>query len=278
MSTPADFPDWQAPQAHATAISTTGVPLLTKSVLLLNALPAILGGLSYSSATLSVSQTGYEIRVSGTIPSAATIPFFEVFLLWEDSTSGLTVATDSFIIPAVSAGAGLLVRGTGPTKGDRVVVEVNNLDPAQTLTAAVTVLLNSRTYAGDDWCWMNPFNSGVVVPGIPLAAQPPDETVLGIGTSLVLPASGSVSRLCGMGARGWVNLAGNTATTPFASIIATVFPQPASVYGGGGIAFRQQLSQSQFAFTFRGVRAPLLVQFNNTSATAGVVSFMLNQT
>jgi hypothetical protein len=148
-----DYPDYQTPQAHADTISNTGVPLLTRPDNLLNFTGTVGSGAAVVPLSLGiVSKIGYEIFLRfyapGTNQSIITVQ-----MQWSDSVSGQVVTTEEWDF---YAGSGLItnahiIRGAGPTKGDRLTVQVNQ--NASTVTASFTIIIaqNSRIYARDDW-------------------------------------------------------------------------------------------------------------------------------
>jgi hypothetical protein len=151
MSTPADYPDFATPQAHATAISITGVPLLTLAgTLLTSQVFNIPAGGNLNSAVLPITQLGYEISLACSIPVAATIPFIDVDMVWTDPTGMITVAQEKWSLPCASTGTQTQI-GSGPTKGAQLQLKFTNQDPAQIATVTAVVLSNSRVYSRDRW-------------------------------------------------------------------------------------------------------------------------------
>lgn len=141
-----------SPAQIAAQIALSGVSLLSRPTVV--AKVAATGVAASGTVTLinaaPITQTGYEIAVTAQIPAAATVPAGDYVLTWTDSVSGQVVSTEKWRLAASSAAAQQYC-GTGPTKGDTLTLAVTNLDPAQILTAAVTLTQNSRTYIRDDW-------------------------------------------------------------------------------------------------------------------------------
>lgn len=270
--TVADFPDWQAPQAHADQIAVTGVPLLTKSTLLANTVYTNLAaGASNGTVGLPVTQTGYEIILNPKFAAGTTNPFIEVQLQWVDSGTGLQVASDSFYLPGSEAPSGLAVFGRGPTKGNQLFVTVTNLSSNNPVTTALTVLQNSRVYASDVWRFQNSSVNNQTVAGFTLPTFPDDESCLGTVTGASVAASGSASWLMGIGSGGPV-----TVTLECSGPVATnarfhAYALPSSVYGTTAPLIAYQAANLNQAYTFNPPRAPWLLQAVNT-ATSGAMT------
>lgn len=159
----ADIGNLHAPgQTVANEVSTTGVPLLSKSSTLHHspstAIPA--NSSTNAGSPYVITQIGYEISIGlSTIPSA-TIPGAAVTLTWTDSVSGDIVAVEQWMLAAGSSAFQQYI-GTGPTKGDTLTLNIANLDAAQVLTYTLTISQNSRVYTRDDWRQQ----TNVTVPG-----------------------------------------------------------------------------------------------------------------
>lgn len=148
-----DYTDYNTHQAHADAISNTGVPLLARPGNLVN----FTGTVAFSStvtiaSNVAVSKIGYEIFLSFFAP-ASNQSICTVQLIWSDSVSGLVVLTDQwdFYAGSGTSSNAHVIRGSGPTKGDTLTVKVSQ--NASTITASFTIVMaqNSRVYLRDDW-------------------------------------------------------------------------------------------------------------------------------
>lgn len=147
-----DFPDWQAPQAHATAISTTGAPLLrftsnlgsgSNQALAANLTTTLLN-------TVSLNQPGYEGVFSLTMPSGSgTVPFVRMVIVWTDATTGLTVGQRTFFMTCGN-GQALSYYIHGPTKGNQVSITVTVLDALVGATLTWGFNLTSHVYLNDN--------------------------------------------------------------------------------------------------------------------------------
>lgn len=147
-----DYPDFLTPQANATAISTTGAPLLALSGSLATDLTITLkGGQSVSVPNLLISQLGYEIQISSTVGNGDTNPFVIADMQWSDPASGLIVAEEQWCLPCADAGAINTFNGTGPTKAAQLSINFTNLEATEDATVTVVMLTNSRVYLKDRW-------------------------------------------------------------------------------------------------------------------------------
>ncbi len=145
-------------------IATSGVPLLSKAVSLLNGSGAVLtpGG-TKNYATLAVSQIGYEIALS-VLSGAAAIPFVQWTVQWIDSTTGLITSEEDYYTAGGSSSACTVV-GTGPAKGDQLKISATNLDSSVNATVGCVVTQNSRVYIRDSWAQSAfPAVNGYVLP------------------------------------------------------------------------------------------------------------------
>lgn len=190
-----DYPDWQTPQAHATQISVTGVPLLTKSTNIINDVNRNVpfgGGKVTIASNVGVTQIGYEIAITALISSLApTLPILTVDMTWTDSVSSTVVGHETWNVPIGSSGAGSLHVGTGPTKGNLLTVKLANNDSAQNATVTTVVNQNSRVYGRDDWRTES-FNA---IPNATLPLHDQQGNTLLDFLSASLGALGSVSRI-----------------------------------------------------------------------------------
>jgi hypothetical protein len=189
--TVADYPDFTTPQAHATAISITGVPLLALAgTLLTSQVFNVPASSSLSSSVLPITQLGYEISLACSIPNTATVPFVDVDLLWTDPTGMITVAQEKWSLPCASTGTFTQV-GTGPTKGAQLQLKLTNQDPAQIATVTAVILSNSRVYNRDRWMPVTLAN----IPTFTGLAGDPRREVLGLVDALSVGAGLTATRL-----------------------------------------------------------------------------------
>jgi hypothetical protein len=190
-----DYADYATPQAHATQISVTGVPLLTKSTNIINDVAHNIpfgGGAVTIANNVPVAQIGYEISVTALIAAGSnTLPIITVELVWTDSTTGTTVEHDTWNLPVASSGVGSVHVGTGPTKGNRLTVKLSNNDGAANMTVTTVVNQNSRVYGRDDWR-TETFNS---IPLATVASHDQQGNVLCAFTSPALAANAAVTRI-----------------------------------------------------------------------------------
>jgi hypothetical protein len=153
VSTPFDFPDWQTPQAHASRIAATGVPLLRAGTnVKAGTGTTIAGGASSTLLTAgAISQPGYEISIQASMPAGTgTLPFVAIELLWTDVGSTLPTARRDIVITAGNAPANAVTSFfNGPCRGGTLQVIAKNLDPAVTVTLNWAINQTSHVYEHD---------------------------------------------------------------------------------------------------------------------------------
>lgn len=272
----ADFPDFQVPQAHATAIATTGVPLLTVPNTLISALLQVVaaaGGTLVKTATFT--QVGYALQVIVNFPAAATNPFCEVALTWSDPVSGQVYDEAHYFVAGAAGASGFTTLGNGPVRAGQLTVTVTNLDAAQAATVTLEVAQDSCIRTADRWYWRNATDNGLTVPGFTLAQLPDDEDVLGILHNLVVPASGSLVVLCGMAPGRSVQLSGTVGTISPSSLQFKVQAVPTSVYTTAGDLLDTTPTTAAWNYQFLMPRAPVIWTITNSSTVAGNVFAML---
>lgn len=267
VSVATDYPDWAPHVAQAQQIAATGVPLLTAASVVYNAAGVnIAGNSAYAPGPQVVSQIGYEFWIQASTGAAATVPFLQVKLTWDDTVSGRTVATDTFTVPAASSAGGFVVAGRGPSKASQVVLTVLNLDPAIAASVNLVMLQNSRVYPKDDWRWLMGAAAPATVPGFTLPSLPADESVLGIVSNITIPAGANSSiYLCGMH-NGLVAIGLNVSAGTLSALDLQLAAAPNTVYGSNN-PLSSGPPQSA-AYQIAGPRAPIRVIFHNTSTAA----------
>lgn len=268
-----DFPDWQAPQANATAIAGTGVPLLTSASLVTNQTKSVAAAATQVLGPFTISQIGYELLITASIPAAATNPFIEVVINWFDSGTNTLMQTDSFAAVCGTATLTNFVTAMrGPSKADQVRISLTNADSAQAATVNVTMLQNSRVYPSDLLYWPNLWPTTLAVPVFTLPTIPPDEDCLGILSAVAIPASSSITRLMAP-YNGPIIVGFNMNTGQLSSLNFFLAPEPLSNYGSNNPVFGATPPSS--SFTVGGPRAPLRMVVTNTATTSVTVTMGL---
>lgn len=273
-----DFPDWQAPQAHATQIAATGVPLLVKSTSVLDITGRVIGANgSYQSGNLAVSQPGFECVILAQIPNTATVPFVRVRLAWVDSSSAQIVAETIWIQPASTVAPGWQCMARGPSKADLVQVTVTNLDAAQAVTAGIVLLANSRVYPGDVLVNDTFQNSSAAVPAWTLAPNSPLTEVLGQVTNQNIGASSQFTWLLppGNGAKGVLTM--NTGAATVSNVRVNLYPVPPSQFSNSPPLVPGLPAANDFASEFVVPRCPMSLTVANLATTAISTSWTLVQ-
>lgn len=142
-----------SPAQIAAAITLSGLPLVTKSTVLLNQNNQTLGsGNTFTSPILSITQSAYHIFFSAVDNVAGTQHrTIQVQISWLDSTTGQTVQIDRFfILPGATGGSAHQIVGDGPTKGDQAQVQIINNDTVA-VTYNFTFAQSSRNFVRDTW-------------------------------------------------------------------------------------------------------------------------------
>lgn len=266
MSVVSDYPDYSPHVATAQQVAATGVPLLTLATLLVNeGSKTIPGGNNLTVPAVLVSQIGYEIQVSASVPAAATNPFLLVELQWTDPATGILCGRDDFVVPMGTTGNPFLVIGSGPTKAAQLSVVVFNLEGTQTASVDLFILQNSRIYQRDSWHWDNPSLSGVTVPGFNLPVLPADQSALGYLSSAVVAAGSSSTYLFGMHS-GLIQVGLDMGTSAWANVSLRLAAMPGSAYTANNPLYDTSNSPSTFQIT--GPRAPIRVTLSNTGTAS----------
>jgi len=266
MTTP-DYADYATPQAHATSIFSTGVPLYTKSVNVVNdvARNVPLGGGAVTVANLAaVSQIGYEVAITALIAAgAATIPILTVNMIWRDSVTATIVGHETWNIVMGSAGNGSVHVGTGPTKGNQLTVTLANNDSAAAATVTTVINQNSRIYSRDDWR-TEAFNT---IPNIATPTHDQQGSNLGTLITGALAANGSSTRILALYA--------GKVTVSFASTISAKGTLQVSsldpAFSAGGAVFLLAIPASNISqvITLSLPRAACSFALADTSGLAG---------
>lgn len=264
-----DFPDWQAPLAHAAQIASQGVPLLTKNTVLLSVNgPTVNISGTYASATLSIKQPSYELVIACDGNSVLANPFAYVFLNWIDSNTGNTVEQNTMVVPVVTNSNNSIVVMRGPSKADQVQLTVANLDTAGSFKLYATLLANSRVYTDDVSHWINGQFSGVTIGTFTLPTYSNNNEVLGVVNNFTIPASGGQTWLCGMGNGKRATLSMATGTSAGGNFRVHVWPLPSSVFGVSPELVPTAPADTSFNQDFTAPRTPLLVTLDNRQTTA----------
>ena len=273
-----DFPDWQAPAAHASQIATQGVPLLAKSTIALLTVGQVIGANgTYTSGNKTVTQPGFECVVVAQIPNTATVPFVRVRLAWVDSSSSQIVAETIWIQPASTVAPGWQCMARGPSKADLVQVTVTNLDAAQSVTALVCLLANSRIYPGDVLVNDTFQDSSANVPTWTLAPNSPLTEVLGQVSNQNIPAAGQQTWLIppGNGAKGVLTM--NTGAANVSNVRVNLYPVPASQFSNNPPLVPGLPATNDFAAEFVVPRCPMSLTVANLATAAISNSWTLVQ-
>lgn len=148
-----DYPDWGTPQANASRIAATGVPLLRASTVVKSANGTTIAG--GGSNTLlnagSFTQPGYEITFNASVPAGTgTLPFVAITMVWSNAaTLGQTARRDIVITAGNGTGNKVTSFFNGPARGTTLQLTAKNLDPSVTVTLDWTISQTSHVYEHD---------------------------------------------------------------------------------------------------------------------------------
>ena len=205
-----DFPDWmtqaQAQLAAYTALTTeiaaaiatgnpNGTPGGTPLLHGLNQIDNEIGftlpaNSNITTANLPNTRPGYLTSIHASIPAGATVPIMSVTFEWFSASNSILLAKERWLIPTPSSGT-INVYGKGPTKGDILVIQFLNPDPAQAMTVSETTMGTTQHIARDDWRGDIPTN----VPGYTAAGGDPFNGLLAQIGSTAVGAGSNIQRL-----------------------------------------------------------------------------------
>jgi len=278
VSVQPDFPDYSPHVATANQVAATGVPLLAKSQNVLFTQGQVIGpNGTYASGNKTVTQTGFECVVITKIPNTATVPFVLVRLAWVDSSSSQIVAETIWIQPCSTVAPGWQCMARGPSKADLVQVTVQNWDSAQSVTATVCVLSNSRIYPGDVLVNDTFQDSSAAVPAWTLAPNSPLTEVLGQVTNQSIGASGQSTWLIPPGNGGKGVLTMNTGASNVSNVRTNLYPVPAVLFSNSPPLVPGLPLANDFAAEFIVPRAPMSLTVANLGTAAISTSWTLVQ-
>ena len=265
-----DYPDYFANQNSADDIAQTGAPLLVVPATPIEQVTiTVAHNQKILFPNIPINQLGYEIHLETSIPGAATNPFLDIDMQWQDANSGLIVAEEKWILPAATGPASNVFVGMGPTKGSQLVMSVKNLDGAQTATVLVVFMLNSRIYSRDRWQQVVTNNP----PGYTYLGDDSLYDVIGSLSALNINAGNSQARLCPLyhgDVSFYMDQLGNAAAVSLLELQAA----PTSTFGtsafwsaspAGGVG--QGVTQ-----ILRFPRAPVLLTYTNNGTAVATVN------
>lgn len=192
---------------------------------------SISGGNNFIIPATLLNQAGYELQIQLGINAGSTEPFIDMFMMWSDSVSGLTIATEEWVLAAGPSGNANIYMIKGPTKGNELSINLVNLDPTFTITAIVTVAVNSRGWTRDRIYTLQ-FNTPPSFPGN--AAGRGFTNVIASVDNQVIHAGNTLTRILPPYAGDvwlWVDQQGNAAGNSNLTLQLT----PTSVFGTASI-------------------------------------------
>jgi hypothetical protein len=226
-----------APGAQNTQVALAGTNMVTPSTPLAFAKSTITvppNGNHILGPTM-LNQPSYELQVQVSTNVAATVPFIDMTVIWNDTVSGLVVAEEEWVLGANSPiGTPNVYVIKGPTKGNQVTLNFVNLDSGFGIQNTFTMVVNSRSLNRDK---IYPL-SYAAPPGFVSSGVAGFTNVIATVNGMNVPASGSSSRLFPPYAGDvwfWVDQQGNTAANAFfeLQVAPTSFFGSAPFFGAG---------------------------------------------
>lgn len=267
-----DFPDWSEARSIANEISEIGAPLLRltrnlgfqsgSNVLGANAGINLFG-------TVAIDQPGYEAQFTLWYPAnSGTMPFAQLTITWIDSVSGQSVATDTFFMTGGNAQASALTYYiSGPAKGDKVIFNLQNLDPVQNLSYSFTAGVNSHIYTWDRI--LQPSYGATAPNGFTNPAGTPGVGLIAIMSPLQTPGNTS-SRLLAV-YNGKVRL--NVDNLGQANPVRVTLQDPSTLYSAvasGNFFADVVINGGTFSTEFVLPNGPVLLTTNNTGGSGNI--------
>lgn len=182
-----DYPDWTAPQAHASAIAATGAPLLALPGTVYNSSQAINAGANFLTTPQAIDQISYEIFINAYQSGAGAAGPLKIQVKWFDASSIIEVAEQDWYIWPGAASGDHQIRGRGPTYGTSVILVFTNLSTVAQYT--VQYCLYARSHVYTDHKWRSEVRNTSVT-GVTLPVSDPTANALAFRT-LSLAAAGT---------------------------------------------------------------------------------------
>jgi len=205
----------------------------------------------------------YDVTFNLIAGAASTKPFAEVTLQWfnSDSTTATPVATQVWVLPMGTNGTlGTYITGIGPQHGQFLQVSITNLD---TVSCAAVVQLNSAGRPVDRHKWIWDAVSSVTVPTftLPGTGAPYANSLVSLSNSSV-PASGSITRICGM----FAGEAFFRCNDPTGKLQFVLSPVPGSLWGSSALV--NETPGGEFAELLILPRGLTTITVSNSDAAA----------
>lgn len=271
--TAADYPDFQTPQAHATAIAATGVPLLSLSnVIASNAAQTVTHGVIFQTGAKNIIQPSYEMSIEVKAATTPASPFIKVTLQWFDGASGALLDHDDFWVPVSSPSFGPITLLRGTSKGTQVNLQLFDGSSNPDVSVNYALLQSSRVFTRDVCHWDNQGYAPGLVPGYTLPTLPPDTTSLGLLDNATIAASSTNTYLFAPW-DGLIEVVCQVNTGSAASLTTAIRPQPDSNFATHPVNFSAVGVAPNAQFV--GSRSPLRVDLTNSATSAIAVTFAL---
>lgn len=224
----------------------------------------------YVTAALPVARGAYVVAIDALYSVSALIPFLQVDMVWTDSSTGLVIGHEQWVVPGTSAApaaANSLVIGRGPTKADTLTITVTNYDTNFTASVDLSVYQSSRAITRDDWRNV----SFAAIPSWTISGSACAGLIVATKAAAGLNAGISVQRIhalyCGQAQLAMTNSAGQAITWQMQAI------EPSLGVASGPIINSAAFSAVQYETTVTLPRYPVLMIVTNNGASTSVVGW-----
>jgi hypothetical protein len=189
---------------------------------------------------LNTFKPGYFAAIDVVFPSNATVPFVRFRLSWRDMLNNV-IMVDHWTVAGGTTSASTVYQCKGPVKGPKLVILIDNYDPAQNATVTIWWTETTHHINRDDWRSQDFFQN---VPANSYAEQvatcDPPANILGNNTAILPAATDGTAWLLPLYAgAAWLT---TVASQNFQVAITAVDP---SVNALGMVVFTQSLINTQ---------------------------------
>lgn len=273
--TTADFPDFATPQAHATAIAATGVPLLRGATNLASASAQSLAGGASQTLLNAVpwTQPGWEASFVLNLPAGAgTSPFALVTFTWFDATGAFIIRQKVITLTVGNGPANAITSaGFGPARGELLTVTIKNTDGVATLTYSYTVTQTSHV-PNYDWFRQITYAATAPITFVNPSGDPPSGLIAQAAPPV--SAMGSVSRLFAL-AEGKLRAIFTNVGQANQATYTLVAQDQGGIVGTDLVATATVAAGAVDQREFWSPAAPLLYTVNNNGASGSISPNMI---
>lgn len=260
---------------HALSRSVIGNPLLHGVDQITTYATSLAANSAIDLGPFTLNKPGYLINIRPQYTGASgALPFILVRMRW--TTGNLEIGYQEWILPVLPNGNYCPIIGQGPIRAQKLLITINNLDPAQAVTPFFDIWESTHHIARDDWRTATVFGY-IGPPGFnaPPGANRFSTNELIAVTGQALAASASTNFLLpAYAGEVFLNFVAGTGQLVNVTFqVPTILP---SFAGGGAGIFSDTAGGGTFRLIFP--RCPVLVGVANPSSTAAIVWSMFIST